>query len=183
MKTIILLGSRDRRGRTARAAEALRDGLNEKGAEVDMVFLTDRKLERCRQCEDSGWGACIKEGKCCINDDFAGIADQIRSADLAVFANPVYYSDLSESMRAFLDRLRRTCHHDNGKEGIKGKRVFGLCVAGGGGGGSYQCATRMEWALSTCGFDIIDLVPARRQNLDLKLNVLKETGRWLASCS
>ncbi len=182
MKAVILLGSRDKNGKTARAAQALCDGLKEKGTDVESIFLTEKTIERCRQCEDSGWGHCISEGRCVIDDDdFASLVERIRKCDLAIFANPVYYSDLSESLRAFLDRLRRICHHENGKKGITGKPAFGLCVAGGGGGGSYMCATRMEWALSTCGFDVLDLVPARRQNLELKLSVLRETGRWLAS--
>jgi hypothetical protein len=39
----------------------------------------------------------------------------------------------------------------------------------------------LEKVLSTCGFEAVDMVPARRQNLDLKLQVLEATGRWLAT--
>ena len=39
----------------------------------------------------------------------------------------------------------------------------------------------LEYALMTCGFDVVDMVPARRQNLDMKLDVLRIVGRWLAT--
>ena len=39
----------------------------------------------------------------------------------------------------------------------------------------------LEKVASTCGFDVVDVVPARRQNLDLKQVVLTVTGKWLAT--
>ena len=71
-------------------------------------------IERCRQCDDDGWGLCRREGRCIIEDDFAGLVDKIARADAVVFSTPVYFSDLSESMKAFLDRLRRTCIQETG---------------------------------------------------------------------
>ena len=86
-----------------------------------------------------------------------------------MFTTPVYYSDLSESLRAFLDRLRRTCTHKDGKVGIENKPVIGVCVAGGGGGGAPACCVSLEKVLSTCGFSVVDMVPVRRQNLEAKM--------------
>ena len=180
MKAIAILGSRDPEGRTARATEALMQGLTDDGVEADIVFLTDHEIERCRQCENNGWGICLEKGQCIIEDDFASLADRIRDADVAVFATPVYFSDLSEGLRAFLDRLRRTSRHEDGRQGIEGKPAVGLCVAGGGGGGAPACAVSLEKVVSSCGFDVVDMVPARRQNLDLKQVVLTVTGKWLA---
>jgi hypothetical protein len=54
-------------------------------------------------------------------------------------------------------------------------------MAGGGGGGAPRCAASLEGVLRTCGFDVVDMIPVRRQNLDLKLDVLRTTGKWLAS--
>jgi multimeric flavodoxin WrbA len=176
MKTIVISGSRNPEGQTARAISAVRKGLEAHGAQVDTVFLPPLRIERCRQCEDNGWGRCRKEGRCVIEDDFAGLVDKIRRADRVVFATPVYYSDLSESLRAFLDRLRRTCMHKDGKAGIENKPVIGVCVAGGGGGGAPACCVSLEKVLAICGFDVVDMVPVRRQNLDAKLAVLEQTG-------
>ena len=180
MRITAIVGSRDRAGRTAQAAEAMLQGAAAEGGECSTVFLPEMQVERCRQCEDNGWGACRREGRCVVEDDFASLVAQLRSSEAAVFATPVYFSDLSESMRAFLDRLRRICRYEAGTVGLKGKPAIGMCVAGGGGGGAPACAVSLEKVLSTCGFDVVDMVPVRRQNLDLKLQVLATTGGWLA---
>ncbi|NQT93778.1 MAG: flavodoxin family protein [Lentisphaerae bacterium] len=143
---------------------------------MDLSFLPQLGIERCRQCDNDGWGLCRGEGRCIIDDDFADVADKIRAADIAVFATPVYFSDLSESLRAFLDRLRRTCIHEAGRPGIEGTKAVGVCVAGGGGGGAPACCDSLEKVLATCGLDVIDMIPVRRQNLAAKLSILEQTG-------
>ena len=180
MKAVTILGSRNPDGQTAHAADALTGGLQAEGWETESIFLTEQALERCRQCENNGWGICRDEGACIIEDDFAEIITKLKAADAAVFATPVYFSDLSESMRAFLDRLRRTCMHEAGKKDIGGTPAVGICVAGGGGGGAPPCAVSLEKVVSRCGFDVVDMIPVRRQNTELKLNVLETTGKWLA---
>lgn len=182
MKVMVISGSRNPQGQTAQAAEALIEGLKDKGVDTELVFLPAMGIERCRQCDDAGWGACRAEGRCVIEDDFASLVQQIREADCVAFATPVYFSDLSESLRAFLDRLRRTTRHEAGKAQITAKPAVGICVAGGGGGGAPSCTLILDRTLATCGFDVVDMIPARRQNLPMKLNVLKTAGAWLAGC-
>lgn len=180
MKILTLVGSRNPNGMTATCAKALLKGAKSAGASAETVFLPTKNIERCRQCEDSGWGICRTSGTCVIEDDFAHLVNAIRNSDRVVFATPVYFSDLSESMKAFLDRLRRTAIHEKGKQGIEAKIAVGLCVAGGGGGGAPQCSCVLERTLRTCGFDVVEMIPVRRQNLDLKSAVLETTGAWLA---
>jgi multimeric flavodoxin WrbA len=181
MKALIVLGSRSPAGQTARAADALADGLAAAGADVEKAFLPTMKIERCRQCDDAGWGICRTKGECVIDDDLAGLVSKLAASDAVVFATPVYFGDLSESLRAFLDRLRRTCVHDAGKAKSAGKLAVGVCVAGGGGGGAPACAVSLGKVLNTCGFDVADLIPVRRQNLKMKLDPLAATGRWLTA--
>lgn len=181
MKAIVICGSRNPSGQTAEAAGVLVKGLTKAGASVEQVFLPPLRLERCRQCEDSGWGLCRKEGRCVVDDDFPELVEKIRQADGVVFATPVYYSDLSESLRAFADRLRRTCTHETGREPVQGKPMIGLCVAGGGGGGAPACCVSLEKVMATCGFDVVDMIPVRRQNLEAKLPRLELAGEWLAT--
>ena len=176
MKVLVISGSRNPQGQTAKAAKAFLEG-----AKGELIFLPPMHIERCRQCDDNGWGICRTEGRCIIEDDFASLVEKVKSADAVAFATPVYYSDLSESLRAFLDRLRRTCITDAGKPGIHGKQAVGICVAGGGGGGAPMCAASLERILQTCGFDVVDMIPVRRQNLESKLGILKDTGKRLAS--
>lgn len=181
MNALLICGSRNPEGQTAQAAAALKKGLAEAGASVEVLFLPGLNVERCRQCDSNGWGTCRREGRCVIQDDLSDIVGKLRSADVAVFATPVYYADLSESLRAFTDRLRRTCTHEGGRAGIKGKPAIGLCVAGGGGGGAVACCASLERVLNTCGFDVLEMLPLRRQNLQAKLVALDLVGQWLAT--
>ena len=180
MKLIALIGSRGKQGRTARAAGAWIEGFRSAGGEVEQYCLPELVIERCRQCDDDGWGDCLRKGKCIIDDDMQKLAEGIRSADAVLLATPVYWGELSESLRAFMDRLRRTALNKEGKKGIAEKPVYGICVAGGGGGASPECAGRMERIVRDCGMYFEDVITARRQNLDMKLEVLKASGAAVA---
>lgn len=179
MKALLVSGSRNPKGQTGQVAEALLRGWTDAGGQSDGIWLPSLRVERCRQCDDQGWGICRDQGRCVIEDDFASIVDRMRSADLFVFATPVYFSTLSESLRAFLDRLRRTCIADIGQAGIDGKPAVGICIAGGGGGGAPACVVDLEKVLHTCGLDVVDMIPGRRQNLELKCQMAATAGRWL----
>lgn len=183
MNIMAIIGSRSRRGQTARAAEALLMGGQEAGALWDAVYLPELDMRRCKQCDADGWGRCMREGVCVMEEEdrFASVTARLREADAAIIATPVYYSGLSESLRAYTDRLRRICSHPKTKaDRIAGKPVIGVCVAGGGGGGACRCTVELEQVLLDCGLNVVDMVPARRQNLTAKLPLLKGTGRWLA---
>ena len=180
MRILAILGSRNPEGQTARAVKALAEGAGGAGAEVETVFLPALAIERCRQCDERGWGLCRREGRCVIEDDLAGLVAKMRAADALVVATPVYFGDLSEGLRALLDRVRRTCMHEAGKRGLAGKVAVGVAVAGGGGGGAPPCCASLEKVLRTIGLDLADLVPVRRQNLPFKCAVLRLTGEHLA---
>jgi multimeric flavodoxin WrbA len=181
MKIVMISGSNNRQGKTATMAEALLKGAENEGCQCERFFLPEMRIERCRQCNEMGWGECRQKGSCVIEDDFAALVGKIREADAAVFATPVYWGDLSESMRALLDRLRRVTRHESVKSAIDGKPAIGICVAGGSGGGAPFCAESLQKTLTISGFDMKDVVPVKRQNMELKAQVLETTGRWLAN--
>jgi multimeric flavodoxin WrbA len=187
MQILILSGSRNREGKTARAINAICKGIHDAKGESEVIFLPELKLERCRQCNPNGEGPCTKDGHCVIKDDFESLAQKLRAADVFVCVTPVYFGDLAESLRAFLDRFRRTVFVPpmNAPKPsnllVKEKPAVGLCYAGGGGGFAAACAVSMERVLQICGFDIVDLILVRRQNLEIKLPILELTGRWLVS--
>lgn len=189
MNIPILSGSRNREGVTARAIDALCKGIAAGGASFETIFLTELGLERCRQCDPDGWGLCRREGRCIIEDDFLLIVDKIENADVVVFANPVYFGEPSESMRAFLDRYRRIrfprlIAAGRGPGAFPsggGTPAIAICYAGGSGNGPVNCCASLERVLQTCGFDVVDMIPARRQNLEHKLPILEMTGKWLTT--
>ncbi|MFC1947169.1 flavodoxin family protein [Chloroflexota bacterium] len=180
MKILLLSGSRNRQGRTAQAINTIITGAEKAGAETESFFLPELKLERCRQCDDNGWGSCRREGYCVVNDDFQMLVEKIKESDLVVFATPVYFRDLSESMKGFLDKLRRISAF-NPDPITNGISAVGLSMAGGGGGGAVSACMYMESTLQMCRFDVIDMIPIRRQNFEIKLPMLELTGEWLAT--
>jgi multimeric flavodoxin WrbA len=180
MKAFMISGSRNPEGRTARCAQAIARGLAKSGGKSEIVFLPTLKLERCRQCEADGWGICRREGRCIIEDDFALLVEKLLAADVAVFLNPVYFRDLAESMRCFLDRVRRLKFMQPERP-MNGKTAIGVCLAGGGGGGSPAAGYILENILQMCGFDVVDMINVRRQNIDIKIPMLEMTGEWLAT--
>ena len=190
MQVLILSGSRNRQGKTAQAINAILKGVDKAGGNSESIFLTELALEKCRQCNDDGWGDCRSKGQCIIEDDFTSIVEKIKAVDVVVFATPVYYGDLSESMRGFLDRFRRTrfIRRPPAGQGVPGSPPYGgsttaigLCYAGGSGNGTISCCANLERILQTGGFDVVDMIPARRQNLEIKLPMLELVGEWLVT--
>ncbi len=180
MKILIISGSRNPDGQTGQAAHAYSKGIAAGGGRSEHVILPILDIQRCRQCEDNGWGICRTQGKCVIEDDFAGIVQKIREADAVVFASPVYFSNISESLRAFLDRLRRICINEEGRKEIAGKPAVGICVAGGGGGGAPRCCSDLDFVLLSTGFVVSDMIPVRRMNLEQKIAQLISAGEAIA---
>ncbi|HSW58716.1 MAG TPA: flavodoxin family protein [Dehalococcoidales bacterium] len=192
MKVLIISGSRNREGKTARIAGAVARGVEKAGGQCEILFLTEQKLERCRQCNPDGWGICIKDHRCIIEDDFTALTDKIQAANLLVFANPVYFGDLSESLKSFLDRFRRIGFwriiqqiNRGGLPGMppppQGLPAVGICFAGGSGNGTTSALAILERTLQTCGFDCVDMITVRRQNLEMKLPLLEKVGEWLVT--
>ena len=194
MKTLVISGSRNPEGRTASLINALCRGMSTAGSDSEVIYLPQMNIELCRQCNDDGWGICRDETKCIIDDDdFTSVVEKIDKADAVVFANPVYFGDLSESLKAFLDRFRRVrttipkgplptsvpppgpFNNDSGPIAV------GLCYAGGSGNGTTSCCMNLERTLQICGFDVVDMIPVRRQNLEAKIKIMELTGEWLAT--
>ena len=78
MHVLVLSGSRNREGQTARGIKYICKGLDTGGATSEVIFLPELKLERCRQCDLSGDGLCTREGRCIDKDDFPTIVEQIK---------------------------------------------------------------------------------------------------------
>jgi multimeric flavodoxin WrbA len=179
MNILFVSGSRNPEGQTARTVNAVLEGAKEAGSDVELVFLPALNLERCRQCEKNGWGICKSKGHCIAEDDFNPLLDKILNADVSVFASPVYFSDLSESLLTFLGKIRRISTNPEAQKRIANKPVVGICYAGGSGNGAPDCCASLYKILFRAGFDVVDMVPVRRQNLEAKLPALNLMGKWL----
>ena len=176
MRIIAIQASPNIDGLTATCAKDVLRGAKEAGAEVELVDLCRLSIEHCRQC-DEGWGSCRSEGRCVIEDDFQALREKLWAAEALVLSTPVYYGDLSESCKAFLDRLRRceATQGDNNK--VSGKPVLGIAAAGGGGGGTVSCSATIERTFTSVGMPIFDILPVRRRTKSYILPALASAGK------
>ncbi len=173
MKLLAIDSSGREQGLTARMTAAAADAARRKGAEVEVLYLKDFRLERCRQCDPDGWGQCRREGTCVIEDDFPAIVAKLESCDALVFSTPVYFGDLSESAKALTDRLRRISVSANRKRLLHDLPTVGIAVAGGSGGGTPSCLAAIEKVLSTPGCLLVDLIPVARRNEHYKAETVR----------
>ena len=177
MKVIAVQSSPNLDGLTSSLAQAVLKGVEAEGGETELVHLNRLDLKHCIACE-RGWGRCREEGLCILEDDFESLRKRIAEADALVFATPVYWHDLSESAKVFLDRLRR-CETHSGLKTFAGKKAVGIASAGGGGRGAVRALYNLEDYIRRLGFEIFDLVPVTRFSKDHKLKMLENAGRRL----
>ncbi len=145
------------------------------GHEVELIHLNDEIIKKCKAC-DGGWGQCRTEGSCIHNDDFQTLVDKLLEADALVFTTPVYWHDVSESAKTFLDRLRRIETH-YGFRRYSDKPYLGIACAGGSGNGAARGLYLLEEYLKRIGFKNYDLVTVTQANRKHKLPMLEEAGK------
>ena len=177
MRCLAIQSSPNKDGFTANLAQTVLNGFASEDGDVELLHLNHMDIKPCQAC-DRGWGSC-REGECVLDDDFAKICEKIRWADSFVFVTPVYFHDLSESAKRFLDRLRRT-EAFSGLNTYLETRAIGIAAAGGSGNGAARALYNLEDYLKRVGFEIFDLVTATRFSKDHKLPMLEHAGRRLA---
>jgi multimeric flavodoxin WrbA len=178
LKILAIQSSPNEDGLTAKTAKAVIMGAEAEGASVELVNLNDMVVKPCVAC-DGGWGKCRREGVCILDDEFQQLRDKIHAADSVVFATSVYWGDLSESAKLFLDRLRR-CEVNSEFKALNGKFAVGIASAGGTGNGCVKALLHLEDYLRRVGFTIFDLVTVTQVSKGHKLEMLEKAGRRLA---
>lgn len=100
MKNVLIVSTSLRRNSNSEtlAAEFAR-GAEAAGHKTAQISLAGKTIGFCRGCL-----ACQKTQKCVIADDAPAIAQQIKNADVVVFATPIYYYEMSGQMKTLLDR-------------------------------------------------------------------------------
>ncbi len=178
MKIIAIQSSPNSDGLTAKTAKIVLRGAEAEGASNELVNLNEVTIKPCVAC-DGGWGECRREGTCIIDDEFQSLRDKIHAADATVFATPVYWGDLSESAKIFLDRLRR-CEVKGDFKALNGKVALGIASAGGSGNGCVKALLHLEDYIKRVGFTVFDLVTVTQISKEHKLEMLEKAGHRLA---
>jgi multimeric flavodoxin WrbA len=166
---MVLSASPNRDGLTAACARAAVEAATSAGAEAHEVRLNDSGVGMCKAC-GNGWGTCRDEHRCKEADGFQAVQKEISDADAVVMVTPVYWGEMSESAKAFTDRLRR-CEAGRMKE----KRFVAVAAAGGSGNGLVTCLASMERLIQHLDGRRFDMVSVNRWNRAYKIQSIRET--------
>ena len=106
MKNIIILnGAGKKNGNTATMIRAFSDAAKQNGNEIKEFWLQTMNIRGCMDC-----GGCHRKEKgspepCVQKDDMYRIYPAFREADVIVFASPVYWWDVTGTLKTAIDRL------------------------------------------------------------------------------
>lgn len=94
------MGSPNKNGSTSLLAEEFARGAREAGHNVERIDAAHADVHPCTGCIHCGY-----EGPCVQKDGVDAIRAKILSADMMVFATPLYYYGMSAQLKALLDRF------------------------------------------------------------------------------
>ena len=187
MNILIVSGTPKKGGLSYRLTEAAKEAALNAGANAEVIELTG--LTACRMCGD-GWGECKAKRRCIFGDDdnFNIFHEKTRWADNFVFITPVYWGEVSEGMKIFLDKLRR-CEsskrdpNEAEPKYLEGKSSILVASAGGGGGGITSTFVQMERAINHLGgatypysiYGFFDYIAVNRWNQEFKVEALMKS--------
>ena len=101
MKILVLNGSPHLNGATSDMVNAFSAGAREAGNEVVCLNVARKNIHGCLGCEycrEKESGICVQK------DEMQAIYPEILSADMVVFASPIYYFTLSAQLQAAIHR-------------------------------------------------------------------------------
>jgi len=103
MKVLAINGSPHKlKGNTALVLDPFLEGLRDAGAEVELLYTRDLRINPCLGC----FGCWIKTpGKCVQQDDMADLLPRLRQADVWVLATPLYFDGPSGPLKNVMDRM------------------------------------------------------------------------------
>lgn len=136
MKKVLVLSSSLRKGSNSETlAQEFAKGAAEAGNKVEFESLRGKKIGFCMGCL-----ACQKKGKCVIKDDAPAITKKMESADVIVFATPIYYYEMSGQLKTMLDRANSLYASD-----YKFREIYLLTSAADTDAKAMNIAKRGHW--------------------------------------
>ncbi len=107
MKVLLLNGSPNQNGNTARALQEMATVFEAEGVEAEIVNVGHLDVRGCIAC-----GQCRKLGKCVFDDIVNRLAPKFEEADGLVLASPVYYASANGTLISLADRLFHSTFFD-----------------------------------------------------------------------
>ena len=179
MKVWVISSSPNKDGLTAACAAAAAKGVRLAGGQAEEVRLNGLKIGHCQACE-TGYGVCRTDHVCDMEDDFQALHKRIPEFGGFVLVTPVYWWEMSESMKAFCDRLRR-CEATAGPDSrLRERPIVAVAAAGGSGNGTITCLLSMENWIKQVGGKPFDLIAVNRWSRPYKLVTIQEAAHAMA---
>lgn len=100
MKVVLVNGGPHEKGCTYTALSEVESALNENNIETEHFWVGNKPLSGCLACK-----ACVKTGKCIINDRVNEFLDLAGKYDGFIFGTPVHWAGASGCMTSFLGRV------------------------------------------------------------------------------
>lgn len=180
MGFIVFASSPNKDGLTAECAEAAGEGIRSAGMSAEIIYLNDEDVGICQAC-NRGWGTCLNEHRCQVEDGFQALHARTREAQGLVLVSPVYWGQLSESAKAYFDRLRR-CEATRGdKSALAGKPAIGVAAAGGSGGGIVSCLDEMNRLFSHLRCAVFDMITVTQKSRPYKPATVRAAAAAMAA--
>jgi hypothetical protein len=101
MKVLGLNGSPRRGGNTEILLAGVMRGAASKGAETEVIVLSELKISPCTHCD-----GCFATGQCVINDDMQAVYKALEAADRIVIASPLHFMSLTAQTKLAIDRCQ-----------------------------------------------------------------------------
>lgn len=111
MKKVVIISSSMRKGNSDKLCDEFEKGATEAGNIITRINIRDIKLGFCLGCRD-----CYNYGDCTQNDDMNKLYPKLAEADVIVFATPIYFGEISGSLKTFIDRMYPLYTSISGKE-------------------------------------------------------------------
>lgn len=141
--------------------------LNELGIQNEHICMNYKDIKKCMACGARGWGKCLEDHKCIIEDDFNEVYNLMSEYDGFIFITPVYFWEMSESAKTFFDRLKR-CDAFNDNSKIKGKKLISIACAGGSGNGTENTLKAFDVLNHFINMEMIGRIPVSKFNFKEK---------------
>ena len=166
MKYLIITGNPKQDGLTQAVTDEIIRGASEGGAEVEILNANGTQL--CRCC-NGGWGTCRTEHECSFGEGgFNKAHETVKNADKLCMITPVYYWEVSEGLKTFMDRIRRCNRGIDCIGALSGKEILLVAVPGGTGNGMLPCLDQMDRFCKHTGMKAFDYIGVNRWNSDYK---------------
>jgi multimeric flavodoxin WrbA len=105
MKVLALNGSARKEWNSATMLRHAVEGAKSAGAEATLIHLYDLNYKGCTGCHSCKLLDGKSFGRCAMKDDLTPVLEQAIEADVLLMSSPIYFSDVTGMLRAFLERF------------------------------------------------------------------------------